>query len=133
MNDAPQPAPADQAQAGRTQINWADIVRIDAEDLIDLKANLISMEKFKQDVGRKEFHPFFSKLLEVFDDIASILTEKDRKEIEAWIRTVDINDPESKMKGREIADRLLDANRLHGFMKIFEKPIDPPFMMEVIE
>lgn len=118
-----------------SQLNLANLILVDLVYLIKNGATLETKLKYGG-VQPSVFTPFFTAFREIFD-LTSHLIDKDvSEEIEEWFEKVDVKSTKSLdtdiVKGLKLARKLKMEIVELGMLKIFEPPIQPPFMLDVV-
>lgn len=116
-----------------SQLNVANLILVDLVYLIKNAATLESKLKYGG-AQPSVFMPFFTSFREVFDLTSHLIDTKVSNEIEQWFQKVDVKN--TKSLNEDIAKGLKYARVLKmeivklGLLKIFEPPIQPPFMLD---
>lgn len=116
-----------------SQLNLANLILVDLVYLIKNGATLETKLKYGG-TQPSVFIPFFTAFREIFDLTSHLIDKKVQDEIEEWFDTVDVRS--TKSLNDEIARGLKLSRKLKmeivklGMLKIFEPPIQPPFMLD---
>jgi hypothetical protein len=116
-----------------SQLNVANLILVNLVYLIKNSAMLESKLKYGG-TQPSVFMPFFTAFREVFDLTSHLIDKKVSDDIEQWFQKVDVKN--TKSLNEDIATGLKYARTLKmeivklGLLKIFEPPIQPPFMLD---
>jgi hypothetical protein len=118
-----------------SQLNLANLILVDLVYLIKNGATLETRLKYGG-VQPSVFTPFFTAFREIFDLTSHLVDKEVSEEIEEWFEKVDVKSTKSLnddiVKGLKLARKLKMEIVELGMLKIFEPPIQPPFMLDVV-
>lgn len=118
-----------------SQLNLANLILVDLVYLIKNGATLETKLKYGG-VQPSVFTPFFTAFREIFDLTSHLIDKEVSEEIEEWFEKVDVKSTKSLnddiVKGLKLARKLKMEIVELGMLKIFEPPIQPPFMLDVV-
>ena len=118
-----------------SQLNLANLILVDLVYLIKNGATLETKLKYGG-VQPSVFTPFFTAFRKIFDLTSHLIDKEVSEEIEEWFEKVDVKSTKSLnddiVKGLKLARKLKMEIVELGMLKIFEPPIQPPFMLDVV-
>lgn len=115
-----------------SQLNLANLILVNLVILIKNMAQLEAKAKYNN-ITPSSFSTFFVSFKELFDLTSHLIEPAAEKEITDWFEKVEVKETKNLQgdaaRGAKLARKLKMELVKLGMLKIFEQPIDPPFML----
>lgn len=116
-----------------SQLNLANLIMVNIMILVKEVAKIDSYAKWNS-VNKNDFSSFYISFMELFELTSHLIRPNSADQIQRWFDSV--SPRESKSLVGDVKDGIKYAKLLKrelidiGMMKIFERPIDPPFVLD---
>lgn len=115
-----------------SQLNLANLILVNLVIMIKNMAQVEAKAKYNN-VTPTAFQAFFVSFKELYDLTSHLIDPEVSKKIDRWFESLNLHETKNLKGETAIGSKLARELKMElvklGMLKIFEQPIDPPFML----